>query len=308
MIYHFRNQKDITFYDVNSLKAVLCKYSVGLHIPGRLYTVSQSLLLYVNHASYPCDVRWLFCGGPTPKPVDTRYHTDVTCTGLASIYDLCCVQSEEKTLLIVTCGCIGVLAYNAPTGILEWNIKGNLPGMRKVLSAQRIAAGDFGHLFICDDYNDSIQMFNLAGQYMGAVTKEGDSYIGKPWRIQWCINTASLVVAHVNSTKHNISKIQINTELVESQNGDVVLNESSNAQLQPIVPDASSEVEPQSMEPVTSVTVSEIEPVELRPVVANLPVTDGDDMKESPTEDEPFVDLTEYDTDPAPKYKGNFHR
>ena len=211
---------------------MLYTHSVDPHRPWRLCTARPSILLYANHASHPyVDVRWLFCGGPTPKPT---LGTNVTRTEQAGVHDMSCVQSTPlKPLLIVACGYQGAFAYDTTTGTVEWNVKGKLPGMTKILSAQQIVTDGSGHLFMCDGYNDCIQMFNLEGQYMGVATREGDPYIGKPRMIQWCKSTSSLVVAHVNFTKHNISKIQIQGELAESQLADDMLNESNEATLEP---------------------------------------------------------------------------
>ena len=202
------------------------------------------------------------------------FGTNVTRTEQAGVHDMCCVQSTpSKPLLIVAYGYQGAFAYDTTTSTVEWNVKGKLPGMTKILSVKQITTDASGHLFMCDDYNDCIQMFNLEGQYMGAATREGDPYIGKPWIIQWCKSTSSLVVAHVNFTKHNISKIQIQGELADD-----MLNESNEAAVEP--------VEPQPVVSATDEHVGE--------TVTTLP------------EEEPHVGLTAQDSDSAAKYKGNY--
>ena len=141
--------------------------------------------------------------------------SDITHTDQGTIFDMCCIQSENKQLLITALGYKGVNAYNTSKETLEWEVKGKVPCMKKILSAARVATNGHDQVIVCDDYNDCIQMLTMEGHYMGTVSLDSDSVLGKPSRIDWCKNTSSLALVHAKEAKLGISKIKIDAEQVQ---------------------------------------------------------------------------------------------
>ena len=69
--------------------------------------------------------------------------------------------------------------------------------MNKIVKAQGLTADENGRLFICDDNNKCVQMFNVAdGRYLGTLIENGKQGLGDPVRIVWCSRMSSLVVIH----------------------------------------------------------------------------------------------------------------
>ena len=141
--------------------------------------------------------------------------SDITQTDQGAIFDICCIQNETKQLLITALGYKGVNAYNTSKEGLEWEVKGRVPCMKKILSAARVATNGHDQVIVCDDYNDCIQMFTVDGHYMGTVSVDSDTFLGTPSRIDWCKNTSSLAVVHLKESQLGISKIKIDAEQVQ---------------------------------------------------------------------------------------------
>ena len=110
---------------------------------------------------------------------------------------------EGKSLVIISHGNPkatrgGSYAYNANTSHLEWSVEERLPGKNKVIKAQGLTTDDDGHLFVCDDNNKCVQMFDVAdGRYLGAAIKAGECGLGEPWAIAYSSKMCALVVAHL---------------------------------------------------------------------------------------------------------------
>ena len=132
------------------------------------------------------------------------------------------MNSEDKELLVVTCGHPeltngGVQVYNLKTKQMEWSVEGRLPGMKKFLKAQGLTADDQGHLFVCDDNNKCVQMFNVVdGRYLGTLIKSGKQGLGGPIRIRWCSRISSFVIIHWKNGKCWISvcKVDVNPQVM----------------------------------------------------------------------------------------------
>ena len=208
----FRSRCEIQFYDIDNLNTFVYSHHLGAHKPGRLCTASPSILLYTNQANYPCEIRWLDCSVFPPVPMAG---SDITQTDQGSIVDICCIQNETKQLLITALGYKGVSAYNTSKEGLEWEVKGKVPCMKRILNAARVATNGRDQVFVCDDYNDCIQMFTVDGHYMGTVSVNNDTFLGTPSRIDWCKNTSSLAVVHLKESQVGISKIKIDAEQVQ---------------------------------------------------------------------------------------------
>ena len=93
-------------------------------------------------------------------------------------------------------------------------VTGYLPGMEHKINIRAVTTDGQGHLFVCDDYNDCLQMFSTDGRYLGAVLTQGAQGFGRPLRARWSGDTDSLVVAHVKDENCHISVISVNADPV----------------------------------------------------------------------------------------------
>ena len=103
----------------------------------------------------------------------------------------------------------GITAYNMQTNTLEWMVRGKPGGMTNDLDAWGITTDGCGHLFVCDWANACVQMFNVDGDYLGPVLKEGEQSLGTPGRIRWCKSLSSFVLAHKKKECWEISLVKV---------------------------------------------------------------------------------------------------
>ena len=144
----------------------------------------------------------------------------MTDTMHAVTHDICCCrcstlneQTDDKRLLIITDSDHGICAYDTEDNKLVWKVKGKLNGMEHRMSPWGVTTDGRGHLFICDMRNECIQVFSVSdGKYEGCVLKKGQKGMGVPRCIRWYHENSSLVVAHKEGDKRNISVIRINVK------------------------------------------------------------------------------------------------
>ena len=193
ILYSLSDDNVIEYRDTWKLDKVHSWMPVSPYQVGRLCTPSFGGLLFVDHSWKPNQIKWINPGSMSnlvtprqPYPVYSITHTNF----------------EDKDFVIITHGNPyaprgGIYAYNTKTNNLEWSVEGRLPGMNKVIKAQGLTTDDQGHLFVCDENNKCVQMFNVAdGRYLGTVIKEGEQGLGQPCVITWCSRMSSLVVIH----------------------------------------------------------------------------------------------------------------
>ena len=127
---------------------------------------------------------------------------------------MCCLLDRESKQLIITArGNDGLTAFsNVRSGRLEWNMKGELPGMTKSMCAEGVTTDGRGHIFVCDVRNKYIHMFTTAG-YKKAIWKGDEQGLGRPLSIRWCDKTSSLNVIHMLYGEYKFSKIRVNTDV-----------------------------------------------------------------------------------------------
>ena len=223
--------KRIEFRDDSNLSKVVENYAVT-HLPSRLCTVTPTnetssckspsnasatpppatLLFYVDYLRTPRKVRWLDCGASPPKPADG---CNVTDTMHAVTHDICCCRCSQ--LLIITDSDHGICAYGTKDNRLVWKVKGKLNGMEHRMSPWGVTTDGNGHLFICDMRNECIQVFSVSdGKYEGCLLKKGQKGMGVPRCIRWFHENTSLVVAHKEADKRNISVIRIDQKETSS--------------------------------------------------------------------------------------------
>ena len=163
--------------------------SVAAQSPGSICSAKPSLLLYINTAVFPREIRQLNCSTFPPTATEV-----VTRTGQSIICDLCCINREGETLVIITSCKIGISAYKFGKDCLEWNVSSvpNSDCDQKKIDARGITAVDDRYLAVCDYNNECIQMISKPGRYLGAAYKFRNR--GCPDMIEWCSDTSCLFV------------------------------------------------------------------------------------------------------------------
>ena len=207
----FRCSKEIHFRAINNLIVIHLSHSVEPHEPIALCALSATTLVYSDSSRLVKDIRWLDCRGAVPKP---GHFIHSTCGHQDVIWDMCCLLDQDSKQLIVTArGPEGLSAFsNVRSGRLEWNMKGELPGMKHSMCAEGVTTDGRGHIYVCDVRNKYIYMFTTAG-FKKVIWKDTEGTLGRPLRIQWCEKTLSLNVIHMLDGQYKISKIRVNTEV-----------------------------------------------------------------------------------------------
>ena len=167
-------------------------------------TSSPTSLLFVDRSENPCCVRLLNCTSKPPK-----CHTLIICTRDRDSLDICHIQHGDRNVLLNVYSKKGITAYDMQTNTPKWMVKGKLGGMTSDLDAWGITTDGYGHLFICDWANSSVQMFTVDGVYLGPVLKEGEQGLGTQGRIHWCKSLSSFVVAHKKKECWEISLVEV---------------------------------------------------------------------------------------------------
>ena len=194
----FSSTNQIEFRNKENLAEIVLTHSVAPHKPGRLCTVSPSVLVYSDKAKNPEELHWLDCSEPKPKPLGITVNPN-----LDVVQDMCIAESEKERLLIQLARKenVPLPAYNSTTGQLKWSAQ-------KSFKSFNVEADDSGRLYVTDITNDCIQMFSVSdGQYLKSFIKRGDQGLGIPCGLGWCETTRSLVVIHSNYTHWLISEI-----------------------------------------------------------------------------------------------------
>ena len=176
---------------------------MGPDQPHRLATSvsSPEVLLYLDLKRNARDFRYLVIKGLDfrtfpPRASNMRTIRQADRSGNFWLYDLCSISQGNNQLVVSSLGYDGIHAYDASTGNIKWKVFERLPGMELVLRARGIAADDSGHLFVCDDENQCVQMLSLKGDYLCPVLRYGEQNLGIPNRICWCPKTSSFVIVH----------------------------------------------------------------------------------------------------------------
>ena len=178
-------------------------HSVAPHQPQALCSISPSVLVYEDTSKNPRQLNWLDCSETKPKPLGIIQNLN-----LHSVQDMCVVESEKETLLIVISYYANELiyAFNSITGELKWSAPkktSNGP-----FCSQSVTGDGNGRLYVTDATNNCIQMFSASdGQYLGYFIKQGDQGLGNLHRLQWSETSSSLVVGHHDNTTWSISTI-----------------------------------------------------------------------------------------------------
>ena len=172
-------------------------------MPRALCSVYPDMIIYEDASKNPRQLHWLDCSEKIPKLLGITANTN-----LGSVYDMCLVELENETLLIVISQPSNELmyAYNSTTGQLKWGVpKKNKSGK---FNSYGVAGDGNGRLFIADHTQSCIQMLSVSnGQYLGCLMKQGDQGLGYVDRLCRSEATSSLVVGHHNGAKWFLSDV-----------------------------------------------------------------------------------------------------
>ena len=206
-----RSGQEIAFCDVNDTKTILLTHSVAPHSPGRLFTVSPSILAYADLSKVENWLRYdstidicpLDCTETTPKASGKGANSVIT------FRDICFVEHENEKFMIVAEN-EKLFAKNTVTGFTEWMVQGRLPGRLETMSVLKMTTDGSGHLYVCDHSKDNkgIQMFSVSeGFYLGCLIKEGQQGMGAPISVHWSEGRSYLLVVHYKNDQLYLSSL-----------------------------------------------------------------------------------------------------
>ena len=106
-------------------------------------------------------------------------------------------ENKRETVICLYSGLSGIYARNWYKQLL-WSVEGAVDGKTEIRCVS-VATDGRGHLFVCDEANECIQLFSTDGLYIGCLVRQGEHGLGEPRLVRWCKKSSSLIVAH--STK-----------------------------------------------------------------------------------------------------------
>ena len=179
-------------------------------------TKSPHTLLYND--VFGNQIRW--CTTGSPVPLTCTRATDVR---QSAIEDMCIVQHEGRTLIVVADYYEGIFAFNAETGEVDFKFYSDDLSINKEettdrdkdgegeeeMYARSITADNRGNLFVCDTNNCCIHVFTIDGEYQGVAFKRGDEGLAKPKRVRWCQSLSSLIIAHQQGDVYSINIVKL---------------------------------------------------------------------------------------------------
>ena len=112
-----------------------------------------------------------------------------------TIQDMCCVEQEGTSLLVMACSNSGVEAYNIDSKELVRSIRGKMPFTKDDLDAYYITTDEDGRLFVGDDRNNCIHLFSFDGKYVTTLLLR-ELIKGSLENIWWSKGLSGLIVSH----------------------------------------------------------------------------------------------------------------
>ena len=184
---------------MKNLHEVVYNHPVAPHEPGYLCTIPPATLLFEDQSSEPRIIHKLDC---SRFPSRISYTTQSIRTAVNEIWDMSFTEYQGKQLLLITEGYRGLFAYNCGTGDLEWSVEGRFHG--------GLTTDAKGHLFHCVESGEKrcVKVFTTKGADLGVLQINKDKF-PEPWRIRWCREISSLILAHRKSGQWFISIIAV---------------------------------------------------------------------------------------------------
>ena len=184
---------------MTNLDEVVLHHSVAPHKPRYLCTIPPSTLLFEDVSKQPSIV---FKFDLSIFPWWISDITQAIPAALKKIWDISFTEHKGKQLVFIADGYNGLLAYNGCTGEREWRVDEDDKFFAGITTDKR------GHLFRVDDIDNVVKMYTAEGSSLGVLQLEKDEF-PDPWRISWCRETSSLILAHTIEWDRFISVINV---------------------------------------------------------------------------------------------------
>ena len=107
-------------------------------------------------------IRWLDCSVSPPK----QHEEYKTIESQREIYDMCCVESNGRLLLVMLTWSNKLYAFDAESGDLEWRYRDHL--------VTKLTTDGLGHLFVYDHEQKCILKLNADGQLLGIAVEKNE--------------------------------------------------------------------------------------------------------------------------------------
>ena len=128
-----------------------------------------------------------------------NYEEITTIDRSAQIRDMHFVGENKEIAICLYHGHSGIYARSLANQLL-WNIEGAFDGQKEIRCVS-FATDGRGHLFVCDEANECIQLFTTDGLYICRLIGRGERGLGEPFLVRWCKRTSSLIIAHSQTTR-----------------------------------------------------------------------------------------------------------
>ena len=172
--------------------------------PRVLCTAAEQTLYYADWNGTPYLVKQLNCDASPPKTV-----TQNAMKLEHAATDMCVTERD----LIIASGPISqrrLEVHSLGYETLPYSVLRRLANMAKPMSPYAVTSTERGHLFVYDENNRCIHIFNLNAddKYMGVLLNAGNFGLGEPTRLRWCQKMSSLIVVHRINGKISISIVK----------------------------------------------------------------------------------------------------
>ena len=189
---------------MQDLSKIVVELSVAPDQPAVLCTAAKQTLYYADWNGAPYLVKQLICDAYPPKLV-----TQNAMKLEHAVTDMC---TTERDLIIVS-GPISqrrLEVHSLGYKTFPYSVARRLANMAKPMSPYAVTSTGRGHLFVYDENNRCIHMFNLNknDKYIGVLLNAGDLGLGEPTRLRWCQKMSSLIVVHKVNGKISISIVK----------------------------------------------------------------------------------------------------
>ena len=155
--------------------------------PTKLFTIASRLLCQHWNSSVLTSLNY-----NAGNPYCEVFTTIDKCTQIREM--LFVGENKKEIVICIYHGLSGIYARSLANQLL-WNIEGAIDGQQEIRCVS-FATDGRGHLFVCDEANECIQLFSTNGLYIGRLIKSGEHGLGTPRLVRWCKKTSSLITAH----------------------------------------------------------------------------------------------------------------
>ena len=189
---------------MQDLSKIVGELPVAPDQPTVLCTAARQTLYYADWNGAPYLVKQLICDASRPKLA-----TQNAMRLEHAVTDMC---ATERDFIIVS-GPISqrrLQVHSLGSKTLPYSVSTVVANMAKPMSPYAVTSTGRGHLFVYDENNHCIHIFNLNknDKYIGVLLNAGDFGLGEPTRLRWCQKMSSLIIVHKVNGKISISIIK----------------------------------------------------------------------------------------------------